>query len=528
VWLPILGLPSDAAGEPVSFNYTKIVDTADDPRWFSFSMAALDGDVIAFIASGARGESVGVYAHVGGRTRLVVDTATQIPGGSGKFSGFSDLALGGYSVAFVAGKNFPFDKGIYIKRGSVLSVVADENTVAPNGAGKFIDFGGVSTDGRNVAFYGHARGRRRLHRTGIYLSNGSRLSVVADNGMPVPGSAANFLSFDKSDIDVDEGKVVFTGQAEGPGFLNGIYLYDSHRRGLSVVADTNTPIPGGSGNFSRLSSPAIEEGAVVFWGAGEGDPQERGIYMLLGGSLRVIADTTTAVPGRQASFRTLAGSAVSGDHVMFTGFERLEPPGGDSIGGIYASRGGSLKKVIAIGDSFEGNRVRLLSSVFNDSMSADSVAFTAWFTEGRPGIFRADAALPVCPTATALAGHGGRSNIQRDLYRLRDKVLDRSKDGQYITRLFYRNADEIRDLMERDPDLKARTQDALAALAPRIAVVVEGGVAHLSGQELRQIETLMDDYAARGSFRLRVSLWWLRYGVPYRTHLRSFGFRVAG
>jgi hypothetical protein len=106
--------------------------------------------------------------------------------------------------------------------------------------------------------------------------------------------------------------------------------------------------------------------------------------------------------------------------------------------------------------------------------------------------------------------------------------MNRTWAGQFLTWLFYANAAEIRSLMERDPALKVHTGDTLVALSPEIAAAIEGRVSHLSAGELRQIESLMDAYASRGSFRLRLSLWWLRYWIPYRSYLSQLGFRLAG
>jgi hypothetical protein len=407
--------------------------------------------------------------------------------------------------------------GIYANPGGVLAVVADENTPIPNGTGNFTgfsDFGfpGISIDGSQVAF----RGTGSDNQAGIYLWDGLSLSVIADVNTPLPGGGSNFSWFGA--VALDDGNVAFRGDSGQQIFL-GIYFYESAGGTLSVVVDGNDPIPGGTGNFRGLYYPVLDQNNVAFVGTGD-NPNDFGIYTALGGSLNVVADLTTPVPGGTGNFQGfLQGPSISGSEVAF--FALAEEP----AWGIYATVGGSLKKVIAVGDTLDGDTVVGLKPTERDALSGNSVVFVAGLSGGLEGIFRADA--QICPTSTALAGRAERGEIQQNLYRLRDQILARSRAGKYFTWLFYHHAEEIRSLMERDPDLRARTGSILAALAPKIAVAAEGGATHLSESELREIEHLMDSYAARGSFRLRLTLWWLRYAIPYRAYLSQFGFRAG-
>ena len=59
------------------------------------------------------------------------------------------------------------------------------------------------------------------------------------------------------------------------------------------IVDTNTPIPGGTGNFPSLGVvPFLDAGTVVFSG-----PFSLGIYSDIGGTLNVVVDTNTPAPG---------------------------------------------------------------------------------------------------------------------------------------------------------------------------------------------------------------------------------------
>ena len=70
---------------------------------------------------------------------------------------------------------------------------------------------------------------------------------------------------------------------------------------IIVIADKNTAIPGGSGNFTSFYHPSLDGGNVAFQGTGSG---QSGIYTDIGG-LGVVADLNTAIPGGSGNFTEL-------------------------------------------------------------------------------------------------------------------------------------------------------------------------------------------------------------------------------
>lgn len=71
---------------------------------------------------------------------------------------------------------------------------------------------------------------------------------------------------------------------------------------FTKIVDTSTTIPGGAGVFQSVSSPSISGANVAF--AGRDASGRYGIYKLVNGILRVVADTTTTIPGEAALFTT--------------------------------------------------------------------------------------------------------------------------------------------------------------------------------------------------------------------------------
>lgn len=101
---------------------------------------------------------------------------------------------------------------------------------------------------------------------------------------------------------------MFTGgQTISGQYQEGIYLQNGSS--LSVIADTNTPIPDGTGNFSGFmyNPPAIDNSNVAFMGYGSNS--QAGIYTTLGGTLSKVIDINDTLDGK--TFRPFSFSSAS-------------------------------------------------------------------------------------------------------------------------------------------------------------------------------------------------------------------------
>src|SRR4051812_39555992 len=72
-------------------------------------------------------------------------------------------------------------------------------------------------------------------------------------------------------------------------------------RTFQKIVDTNTPIPGGTGNFSSLTHAQVPQNNVVF--AGNGASNQRGIYRFnpATSALSTVVDQNTVLPGSPPS-----------------------------------------------------------------------------------------------------------------------------------------------------------------------------------------------------------------------------------
>nr|MBD2776216.1 hypothetical protein [Iningainema tapete BLCC-T55] len=229
---------------------------------------------------------------------------------------------------------------------------------------------------------------------GIYKISDGVLSIIADKNTAIPGSNLTFSSF--SAPVIESGNVVFgaTGSSNSSGSARGIYIQRGET--LSVVVDNNTPIPGGGGrNFSDLRIYALDQDKVALI---ESAFNQNGVYLSHDGTLQLIADRNTPIPGGTSNFSSFGGVALSGERVVFS-------TEGQGQLGVYQSRDGSLEVVAdtnttilgGVGNftrfsnpGIDGKKLSSLTLGQDALNNAGSVTFTATFTDGSRGIYRAD------------------------------------------------------------------------------------------------------------------------------------------
>src|SRR5262249_20048839 len=146
----------------------------------------------------------GVYSSVAGSLTLVVDTNTAIPGGAGNFGGFASPSARGGDLAFV-GFDLGSAEGLYTIIGGVLPKAGDTNTPMPGGSGNFVHFSNPVLDGSNIAFIGFDAS----NPLGVYVvSPGGAVTVIADTSTAAPGGTGNFTFFG-GDPSISGGTVTF-------------------------------------------------------------------------------------------------------------------------------------------------------------------------------------------------------------------------------------------------------------------------------------------------------------------------------
>ena len=356
---------------------------AGSGNFTGFQYPAISGGNLAFLGFGSSAQ-LGVYFFNGSVLSRVADLNTAIPGGSGNFSEVDQPTLSQGNVAFfgfgssgqpgVSGQ-----PGLYLFNGSALNRVADLNTPIPGGIGSFASFfgGPPALSGSNIAFWavGPPVQQGIYGQQGIYLFKGSVLSRVADLNTRIPGGSGNFTVFSGFLPPPTGGNVVFQGF--GSSGQQGIYLFNGSA--LSRVADLNTPVPGG-GTFAGFFQPTLSGSNVAF--VGHGSSGQRGIYLFNGSALSRVADVNTPIPGGSGNFTTFSPvlSQPTGGNVAFHGF------GSSGQQGLYLFNGSALSRVADVNTPIPGGSGNFTE--FQEAwLSGGNVAFQGFGSSGQNGIY---------------------------------------------------------------------------------------------------------------------------------------------
>ena len=178
------------------------------------------------------------------------------------------------------------------------------------------------------------------------MANAGVFVKVADTSTPIPDGSGDFTGFQvNARIATDGSHVIFSGA--GNGNQQGIYDRPLFGGGSLVrIADTKTAIPGSANTFDAMTEPAVGGGRASFRGINFSSNRD-GVYSApdVAGPLTVIADTTTPMPGPGGSghFAAFDVPTLNGGKVAFYGIGA-----GNATSGIYAAdaAGGPLTTLV--------------------------------------------------------------------------------------------------------------------------------------------------------------------------------------
>ncbi len=147
------------------------------------------------------------------------------------------------------------------------------------------------------------------------------ITLIADTNTPVPFGSGNFYGWGATNIAVDSaGRVAFTSALDEGGVSTaakeGVYLYDAGT--LSRIADLNMAAPGqGGANYSRFAYLDIDQGQVVF-GAQVVGSSAQDLFRYSAGATSLYF--SAASPGPAGTIMTTGGQspAMSGGTTVFS------------------------------------------------------------------------------------------------------------------------------------------------------------------------------------------------------------------
>ena len=367
-----------------------------DPPAADRQFANLDPMVqLSFRATGPNGyegifKSTGPYVlggtvQGGVQLQTIADLRTPMPGFTGNFSRFSRPSIrDGYLIAFVGHGDDPAEQAVYTKNLATLSLVAKHGDPR-DGGGTFDQFSDPSL-GVGVSFRDGSGASQGIFRQ--FYSDATEFSIrrLVGVGDPIPGSSATFAQLG---IPNSAWPSVYSGRNQD-GSVQGIYMVPSR-----ALADTNTPIPGGSGTFTGFSDPVIYHYTAAFKGTGRDGLQ--GIYSIYTGTvgpLERLMDLTSEPPGYPGLSILELGEPSASNSLAWTA--KLN----DGRTVVYLSPYGTgITPVYDTTQPLSGKEV-ISISLGREGAHWESVSFLATFADGSQGIYAA--ALPEPATGLLL------------------------------------------------------------------------------------------------------------------------------
>lgn len=382
-----------------------------------FGQPSIDGDTLAFIGvPGAEPDRQGIYVGNANELGLVVNNDTAVPNGIANFHHYgSEVSLDGQDVAFWGQHDGPLSasvQGVYAMRDGVLDVIADGSTVYPGSASTITGFDAVDVRiaGGEVAFGANSSD----DHDGLLVSDGTTPRLIAERNMPVPNESGWLFHRSYRPLAVDGDRVLFWAISHDPADTNlseyatGIYL--SEGDSLRVIADNTMPMPGTEGMFGCIGGVVggLDGTSVVFTADSQNcngttsnpSPRLRGTYLWNDGVIETIVDTATVVPGSTDVFGASA-IARDGDNIAFVG---VAATGENPVSALYLWHDGRMDKVVDATYTFQGRAIQYFN-FGQEGLSGNSLAFVVRFDDDNTGAIYVATLVPE-PSSFVIAALG--------------------------------------------------------------------------------------------------------------------------
>jgi hypothetical protein len=326
----------------------------------------------------------------------------QSAGGNGTFSFIGQFSLNNQGdVAFYApviANTFAGaddDEAIFRRGKFGLTQIVRENQTPPGGLGVFNSFTPPSVNSSgSVAFWGAIRNASTplISTHGIYVGSGGGLTKIARTYEPEPGGNGTFSGISSSPKLSDTGYVAFTadltGTTGGANDNSGIYL--GNGTSLATVVREGQGAPGGNGVFDAINFPWLNnDRTTAFYSTlrntAAGTSDNVGIFTGTGGPLTQIVRTGQPSPDGNGVFTALNNTLSINKNGDVAFTATL---GGTS--GVFLGDGTTMKTIVRSGQPTpegQGSFGTMLLAAVNDT---GTVAFTADLTDGKRGIYLAD------------------------------------------------------------------------------------------------------------------------------------------
>jgi hypothetical protein len=379
-----------------SLDLSAQLDSSSDLQWKFLGVVSTNSDITRIRLAFASTDYVVVDDLE--FSRLQITTLTRsgapVPGGTGVFTTFPQGPTVSTTRAAFLGLGSAGEAGVYLSAIPPTPTVppnpvkvADLTTDIPGGTGTFTSFSQLATSGMLTSFIGTGSGQ-----AGVYSCDSATpvdpCQLIVDLTTLIPGGMGTFTGFDQ--LAASNTRTSFIGTGSGQA---GVYSCDSAAPTdpCQPLADLFTAIPGGTGTFTSFSDLALAVDVsqptpppihTAFIGSGVG---QQGVYLSEVTDVAMptpppikVADLTTAIPGGTGNFTGFSAVSTSLGHTAFLG------QGSDDQAGIYLAS--TLTKVIAVGDTLAGQVVTELR-LGKFALDGQRLGFAATFADGSQGVF---------------------------------------------------------------------------------------------------------------------------------------------
>jgi hypothetical protein len=192
---------------------------------------------IAFNGFDPASQTSGTFLNSSGQTRLLLSSATPLPGGGTISGNITNLALNSLDqLAFMA-QPFPGPAGVFAATNGIVTPLATDGAAAPGG-GNFLLFFGLShpviNDNGDIAFSSLLTGTSGgfFGSSGVFLYKGGVLSRIVGPGDPSP-DGGTFRFADSPSIN-SSGDIAFFAETSAFGF--GAFVYSQGQFSQVAVA----------------------------------------------------------------------------------------------------------------------------------------------------------------------------------------------------------------------------------------------------------------------------------------------------
>ncbi|MCX8156046.1 MAG: hypothetical protein N3J91_06335 [Verrucomicrobiae bacterium] len=323
-----------------------------------------------------------IFTWANGVKDFLVSSNHTIPSTSEKFSTFQsppDLHLG--LVAFKGGSAANFQEGIFLRRfdgGDIVPVVR-RGDPHPGFSGSLTTFNEMAVDNGRVWFQAGGIGGQSL-----FLWQSNRYSRIISSGMRLDSTLtiSSSASFTLNQNCGHQGLLTFVARFSNNS--KALYLATEtppppSRLALTNLVGTNTPIPGGSGNFTSADRPMFWSDGLAFIGNGAGG--QFGVYLYRNGQFSVLLNTSLNFPGSTNTFAAFDLLAADTSRLVI----RALGAGGEW--GLFIHDGSSLTKVVDHNTPIPGGAFGNFTTAPRAQLVGPHLTFSASGTNNFTGIY---------------------------------------------------------------------------------------------------------------------------------------------